>query len=240
MGIIKANHKIASVVHHSFQLLPVLNRFGIRLGVKEKTIEEICEEKGLNLHFVLAIINAYHNESYFPEKELQSIPAKEIIRYLRKTHDYYINYILKHIDTLLVRFIESEKGDKKELKIIETFYSRYKEELVQHINDEEKDVFPYVLRLEAWLEDENTHKEFNEPLTIEEYEKEHSNVDEKLNDLKNLLIKFVEPNYDDNLCNTFLSAIYQFEKDLKDHSRIEDLILVPKVMDMEKQVKYGR
>ncbi len=237
MGIIKSNHKVASIVHHSHFLLPVLNRFGIRLGVKDKTIQEVCDEKAINLHFVLAILNAYHNNEYFPKDELLNIDVKTIVAYLHKTHDYYVNYVLNNIDGMLHRLLTSAGDRDKELQIIHTFYHKYKDELINHINDEEQNVFPYVLQLEEAVNNK-LDIDFGDN-SITEFEKEHSNVDEKLNDLKNLIIKYVEPVYDDNACNEFLSAIFQFEKDLLDHSRIEDLILVPIVLNLEK-IYHGR
>ena len=72
--------------------------------------------------------------------------------------------------------------------------------------------------------------------SIRQFEKEHTNVDEKLNDLKNLLLKYLKPDYDQNHCNEFLFALFQLEQDLKDHARIEDKILVPNVLEMEKQI----
>lgn len=238
MGIITSQHKLASIIHHSHLLLPVLNRFGIRLGVKEKSIGQVCEEKSLNIDFVLAIINSYHTKDYFPEKELRSFSAKTIISYLRKTHEYYIKYVLNRIDGLLAELIKSG-GNSNDLKIIKTFYIKYKEELLNHINEEEEHVFPYVLKLQELID--LGSNEIPGELTrfsIMDFEEEHSNVDEKLNDLKNIIIKFLDPTYDDNACNTFLSSIFMLERDLQDHSRIEDNILVPKVLDMEKQLAH--
>ena len=63
-----------------------------------------------------------------------------------------------------------------------------------------------------------------------------ANVDIKLNDLKNLIIKYIEPVYNENVCNEFLIAMSDFEKDIKDHARIEDKILVPMVISIEKEL----
>lgn len=240
MGIITSQHKLASIIHHSHLLLPVLNRFGIRLGVKEKSIGQICEEKNLNVDFVLAIINSYHTKDYFPEKELRSFSAKTIVSYLRKTHEYYINYILIRIDGLLEELIKSGGETNNDLKIIKTFYEKYKHELVNHINEEEVHVFPYVIKLQELIDSgsQTLPNELN-AFSILDFEKEHSDVDEKLNDLKNIIIKFLDPTYDDNACNTFLSAVFMLERDLKDHARIEDNIMIPKVLDMEKQLAHA-
>jgi len=61
------------------------------------------------------------------------------------------------------------------------------------------------------------------------FEKEHGNMEDKLNDLRSLLVKYLDPNYDDNDFNEFMISLFQFEKDVIDHSRIEDHILVPQL-----------
>ena len=51
----------------------------------------------------------------------------------------------------------------------------------------------------------------------------------KLSDLKNLLIKYLDPVNNDNDFNEFVATLYRFEKDIIDHARIEDHILVPQI-----------
>jgi regulator of cell morphogenesis and NO signaling len=55
-------------------------------------------------------------------------------------------------------------------------------------------------------------------------------------DLKNIIIKYLPPNYDLNIGNSLLASLFMFEKDLKNHSRIEDKILIPKVRQLEKMI----
>jgi regulator of cell morphogenesis and NO signaling len=80
------------------------------------------------------------------------------------------------------------------------------------------------------------NKKTSSKYNIHSFEKEHSSVDIKLNDLKNLIVKYIEPVYNNNVCNDFLINLYRFEKDIKDHARIEDKILIPQVVELEKQL----
>jgi regulator of cell morphogenesis and NO signaling len=41
---IEKDMKLADVIHHDFNLIPVINRFGIQLGFGDGTIEQICKE----------------------------------------------------------------------------------------------------------------------------------------------------------------------------------------------------
>ena len=222
-------NKIVDLVEANYHLLPVINRFGINLGNKDRSLEKICAAANVNVDFFLVIVNTFHNEEYFPETELKSFSPVLIIEYLRKTHQYYIEYVLPKLESLLTQLIESNKTEIHQLDIIEQFYFKYKEELLLHINEEEQEVFPYITNLV-------NNKQLNTKYTIHSFEKEHSNVDIKLNDLKNLIIKYIEPIYDNNVCNDFLINLFRFEKDIKDHARIEDKILIPQVVKLEDQL----
>jgi len=238
MELFNRNSKMTDLVHRNYLLLPVLNRFGIKLGFQDKTVSDICEEKEIDINFFLAIVNTFHIHEYFPQDELQSFSSILIVDYLRKSHLDFLKISLPKIENLLKQLVDNSKSN--DLKFIQSFYNKYKEELLDHINDEEENAFPYVLELQEAF-DLNISPLPNSiaNYSIQSFEKEHTNVDEKLFDLKNIIIKFLAPNYNDKDCNEFLFNLFQFEIDLTDHARIEDKILVPKVMKIEKALKNG-
>lgn len=229
MDSFRKSNKIIDLIEVNYHLLPVINRFGIYLGNKDKSLEKICLDQNINIDFLLAILNTFHNEEYFPETELKSFSPILIIEYLKKTHQHYIEHVLPTLESLIKQLIESNKTEVHQLDIIAQFYIKYKEELLLHFNEEEQEVFPYITNL---VESRKVSTHYN----IHSFEKEHSNVDVKLNDLKNLIIKYIEPVYDNNVCNEFLIALFRFEKDINDHARIEDKILVPQVIELEKRL----
>lgn len=222
-------NKIIDLVETNYHLLPVINRFDINLGNKDKSLEKICSALNIDIDFLLVIVNTFHNAEYFPETELKSFPPILIIDYLKKTHQHYITYVLPKLEYLLKQLIKSNETEIHQLDIIEQFYLKYKEELLLHINEEEQFLFPYITNL---VESNKDNTQYN----IHAFEKEHSNVDIKLNDLKNLIIKYLEPVYDNNICNDFLINLFRFEKDIKDHARIEDKILIPRIVELERQL----
>jgi regulator of cell morphogenesis and NO signaling len=232
--------KIFDIVEQNYHLLPVLNRFGIRLGLGDATVADICEAKNINPAFFLDIINAFHNSGYFPESEFLTFSPVLIVDYLQQTHHYYLNWVVPKLENQLEGLIKSGIDQDTNLKLLRIFFRKYKSELISHILDEEESVFPFVLRINEAYETKCSLSEQDRKKSILDYEKEHSNVDEKLNDLKNLVIKYLVADYDNNLCNDFLITLLRFEKDLVDHARIEDKILVPIVLKIENEVKNGR
>jgi regulator of cell morphogenesis and NO signaling len=237
MELFNENSKLASVIHKDHSLLPVINRLGVKLGFGDKTIRNICEEKGIDLIFFIETINVFHYEAYFPEKRLLDFSVSIVIDYLIKTHQYYVNYLIPENDRLMELFLSANPEESTENELVRKFYTKFKDEFVIHINFEEREMFPYILQLnEAILRPElrSPFRQKYPGYSIEGFEKEHSNMDDKMDDLKNIIIKYLPPNYDQNIGNAFLSNIFMFEKDMKNHSRIEDHILIPKVKQLEK------
>ena len=239
MNHFKGTDKLANLIHENQFLLPVINRFGIRLGFKDKTISQLCGELDINEDFFLAIVNTYNNKHYFPETDLLAFSPKLIVDYLKKTHAYYFDYMFPEVERRLDKMLDGSNDLNTDLQIIKQFYNKYKIELSTHIQEEEGKVFPYINALtEAWENCEEIPERFSK-YEMKSFEKEHTNVDQKIYDLKNIIIKYLNPTYEDNDCNSFLFSIFQFERDLLDHARIEDKILLNKVLQIEKQLKNG-
>jgi len=228
MDLFKSNDKLFDLINANHNLLPVINRFGIRPGFKDKTVTEVCAENQINKDFFLALINTYNNPEYFPEDELLSFSPLLIVDYLKKNHAYYHDYFLPKLEMLMEKLISGCPESNRDLKMIRSFYEKYKQEFLIHIRDEEENVFPVVIGM---VERQDGVQGIQMPIS---FEKEHTKMEIKLNDLKNLLIKYLFPAYKDTDFNEFLAALYQFEKDVFDHSRIEDKILAPQMMKIEK------
>jgi regulator of cell morphogenesis and NO signaling len=237
---IEKDMKLADVIHHDFSLIPVINRFGIHLGFGDGTIEEICKEKNVNAEFFLTIINTYHDPQYFPKKHLQSFHSVTLIGYLKKAHEFYVEHKIPALKALIEKLIEESDSSQDTYMLAFNFFDEYQEELLSHIDSEEEVVYPYVFELEKAIEKGKAPHELisrMENYSITDYEEEHDNVEEKLFDLKNLIIKYLPAPKNDTSGYRILQELFELEKDLREHARIEDMILVPKVEAMEFAIK---
>jgi regulator of cell morphogenesis and NO signaling len=62
-------------------------------------------------------------------------------------------------------------------------------------------------------------------------------LDEKLLDLKNIIIKYLPPAKNQEIVNDLLIELFKLEKELSDHTGIENKVLIPKLKALEKAVK---
>ena len=100
-------------------------------------------------------------------------------------------------------------------------------------------MFPYTFE----LEEANKTKLVSAALVakinqkfIEKEHDDHNDLEEKLFDLKNLIIKFLPPVRRKDLLEKLLIELFRLEEDLEDHSRIEEQVLVPKIIELEKKI----
>lgn len=243
--LIVGEMKLSDIIHHDYTLVPVINRFDIQLGFGDITIEEICKTKKINLGFFLTILNTFHDPQYFPMEYLKSFPAIVLIKYLRKAHKSYLEEKIPEIKKMIARLSELSSGNKKTLNLISNFFNEYSKEFGSHIEREENVVYPYVLKLESNIDNSGNDKSMLEEMdlySISNYEQDHEDIEEKLFDLKNLLIKYLHVETDESrmfedTSYLLLRELFVLEKELREHSRIEDLILVPKVEEMEELIK---
>ena len=210
MPLVYPNMQMSEVVEEHPSLIPVINRFGIRLGLGDKSVKAICEEYRLDTDFLLTVINTFLNEEYFPEKKLQTFHTSQIIDYLTKTNQYYQRYQIPNIERHLGSFISMSTPGNNTLNLIGKFFSSFKEELTSRI---EKEVEALHLGTEQRLEDP---------------------IEALLADLKSIMVKHLSGDYNENLCYAVIFAISSLEKDIKQHNRIRYRILTPMVSAMEK------
>ncbi len=237
--LIHKEMKMVDVIHLNHHLLHVINRFGIQLGFGEKSVETVCREHNVDLNFFLDLINTYHNRSYFPLQNLLKIKAGMLVDYLHKTHNYYLEFKVPEIEAILDRLLADDILAEDTKKLLSDFFQQYKKELVMHIEIEENRVYPYAMALEQFLDNKISKEELNaylEAYSISQYEEDHSDIEEKLYDLKQIILKYLPNPKDSRLLNVMLHDLFELELDLNNHCRIEDMILVPIVEKMEKAI----
>ena len=223
--------KMAELLDVNFSILGVFSRFGMSYGFGEATVKEVCDGMGIDPETFLIICKVYAFDGYRPSREqMEGACLEDIVRYLRLSHTYYLETMVPALAAAIEDMIAP--CDDMHKKVIRKFFGDYKEELERHFDYEEKTVFPYV---EAMIDSRE-----REPYTIGEYEKNHSNVEEKLDDLKKLVTMYQPSQSSSQDCFRVLFYLYSLESDLERHTFIEDGILVPVVSRMEDESEAPR
>lgn len=231
---IKPEMKISDVLFSNPYLIIVLEHLGINMEVREKTVGQICDENNVSTGLFLILANLFNGFKPLPVTEYASNDILTIIHYLKNCHRYYLDEkypaIQNYIETI------NRINDHSEIKMIEKFFDKYFKEVIEHLDYEDDVVFPYVLSLNDQLTPGNPERTVSN-YSVTEYRDHHDDIEEKLADLNNLLIKYMPQKNDQQVRRKLLLCLFELEYDLNIHSQIEETILIPMVEKMEKLAK---
>ncbi len=215
----------------------LLSQYEIKDEDLEKQIDLLCAEKGIDSDFFVEILKIYYDTEYFPKRQLMSFPVSVILDYLHKTHAYYIGKRLLDIE----QAISVSYPDEVISSYLQKFFVDFKEKLVAHISDEENILFPFIRTMEKFL----THQIKEEDLvtamknfSIEHFEKKHNHdVENSLKEIRRHIIEFCKDVSDLFPYRILLRKIDSFEFELRVHARVEDEVLIPVVLLLEKGIR---
>ena len=224
-ALFSGNTKMADVILANSRLLYVLPYFGVDLGLGEKTVKQVCNEKNISVPLLLLVCNIYTFDDYCPDsRDLKQIPIEGIIMYLRNSHKDYLEIRMPQIiDNILnlATICRLKNGN-----VLNAFCEKYKQEAIAHFKYEEEIAFPYIIQLLNGIK--------SDKYKIKEYEMNHSDIDAALNDLKNIIIKYLPKDCTIEKCRDILLNLFMFEYDLSKHTLLEDKILISLVEHIEK------
>jgi len=210
MALVTSETKLCDVILDEPSVITVINRFGIALGVGDKSVKEICRQKGIDTNFFLTILNAYIYESFFPENGFDSFGAQEIIGYLEKTNQSYLRYQLPNIERHFKALIDhSDKNNN--LPLLLNLYNEVKDEMHKRIDNDNRHWFAEILRHEKGVAPGQLTVEASDARRVAD------SIEDKLSDLKNMFVIHLRGDYDRNLCQAVLFAIISFEKRIRNH-----------------------
>lgn len=231
---------IGDLVTSDFRKAEVFKKFGLDFccGGK-KTLTKACKEKGLDVVQI--------------EKELREIDAMSInsshdynnwdigflAEYILNTHHKYVKQAIPVIYeyTQKVAKVHGENHPEA-IKIAEKFLI-ISDELNRHMCKEEDILFPYIKHLSEAKKsgmkiEPSPFGTVGNPINL--MEQEHELVGELFHDINELSFNYTPPV---DACTTYklsYAKLKEFEDDLHQHIHLENNILFPKAVKLEKEL----
>lgn len=219
---------MSELIDADYHLLLLLNRLNISLGFGEKSVEAVCKENDFDTDCFLFLANYQSNKCITNIQEVfRTLPLAPFLRYLKNSHSYFLERRLPNIRRKLeLVFPETDKALQT---VVLDFFDNYTKEVLEHMRYEDDVVFPYVYSL--------IDKDANKQYSINIFEERHNDIEGKINDLKQILLKYVPGTTDQMLMVNVLTELYMSEEELEAHTFIEDNLVIPRVKEIEKERK---
>lgn len=218
--------KMSYVISTDYKLLQVMSRFGLSLGFGDRTVSEVCENSGVDAQTFLEVVN-FLAEGTASKVSIDTLHIPTLMSYLKNAHTYFLDFKFPNIRRKLISSIDCSVNNEIAFLILK-FFDAYVEGVRKHMQYENAKVFAYV----EGLLDNKLSKGYN----IHVFATHHDDVEDKLKELKNIIITYYPTTADNNIFYSVLFDIYTTEEDLHNHNRVENLLFIPAVTQLEKEV----
>lgn len=226
---IKPDIIMADLIFENPYLLLLMEHFGLDLVVHDKTVSQLCRETDIDENVFISFANLYNGFNIDAVENLNSTHIDTIIFFLSNSH-YYFKYdkypeIQGYIKALFVQ------NPTAEIKMIENFFDDYFNEVSEHLDYEESVAFPYFRGLLTGVE--TTGKSGKTKFSGSEFLDHHTDIESKLTDLKNLLLRHISLKNDPVNRRRLIFSLIELEFVLNIHSLIEESVLIPLIINLE-------
>lgn len=228
--VFNKNMKMSDLIDADYRLLQLLHRLNISLGFGDKSIEAVCKANNFDPDCFIFLANFQSNKATLnAEEAFQKLPLRPFLDYLEMSHNHFIKVQLPNLRRKLKVLLDN--SDQNISEMVLRFFDNYTSEVYDHMGYEDKVVFPYIRSLlNKQLHDEN--------FSIDVFEDRHDDIEGKVDELKQILMKYIPSGKEDQLLLiNLLMDLYINEEDLETHTYIEDNLVIPRVRQIETELK---
>jgi len=233
----EVHQKIADLIAANPSVANVLYHLGIHFdNYSEQTLSQICEQRGWKIDFVIRRLHEAINSNNQNRINLIDYPIDLIIEYLKHNHFIFIKEKLPYISSLIKTIDDQSPEIAKEIKFV---YPLFLQEFIEHIYEEEDTVFAYILQMYHYLYQDIDMNDLVQKLnkySIADFAAEH-HQDDGLNGIRTLTNHFQVQENDHLKTKVLIQALREFNEEMKIHARIENEILFPKALQLEKAIR---
>lgn len=206
----------------------------------KKTVKEACAEKGID---VTKVENELLHTDNLPVGG-RALPFNDwnlsfLADYIVNTHHSYVKKVIPDLQAYSEKVTKVHGRQHPELIEINKRVNDVCEEMAPHVIKEEKILFPFIKQLEAAsnkeLElDNGFFKSVQSPIDMMVHD--HEIVGKKMEEIRELSKNYTLP---EDACASYsflFKSLDEFENDLHIHVHLENNILFPKALAMEKNL----
>lgn len=240
---IQENSIIGEVVANDYRTASVFKKYGIDFCCQgNRTIQDACTAKKLDAKPVVSDLNSINNQKSGDSTDYKSWPIDLLADYIEKKHHRYVEEKTLEIKPYLDKICRVHGDRHPELFEINEHFNASAGELAAHMKKEELILFPFIRKM-AKAKQENAKIEAPHFGTVQNpiqmMMHEHTTEGERFRKIESLSNNYTPP---EDVCNTnrvTFALLKEFEADLHLHIHLENNILFPKAIELEKELSHA-
>jgi regulator of cell morphogenesis and NO signaling len=222
----------------------VATRVFERLGIDyccggNRTLEQACHAASISVDQVLKSLEEARlsPSANSKDRNWQTEPLGDLVSHITTTHHKYTRNEIARLGPLFAKVCSVHSNNHPELLRLRDIFARLCHELTSHMMKEEMVLFPYIIRMEeAAIEKAPIlpppFGTVQNPVAMMEHE--HDSAGHALHALREISQGYTAPADACVSYQTLYKALAELERDLHQHIHLENNILFPRAIEMEK------
>ncbi|MEZ4938792.1 MAG: hypothetical protein R2799_14480 [Crocinitomicaceae bacterium] len=176
-----------------------------------------------------------------PIQLLESCNLEELLNYVVASHRFYIEKKLPEISQLIHSLCRAFGSTHPSTLILNHFFHQYYKAFKSHLDLEDEQIIPYVQTLvdiENGAFEKLTLLKLCDRYLLSTFHEQHSDTETDIRIVRRAIQEFPVPENAESQYRLLISHLENFEKDLHFHSELEEQVMIPKALSLEKIVRY--
>ena len=231
---------VGDMVAKDYRKAEVFKKYGIDFccGGK-KTLDKVCREQGLDIAQIKQELKSVELQPKSKAQDFGSWDIGFLSDYIINTHHNYVKGAMPAIYEYTQKVAKVHGQRHPEVLKIAAIFVNVIKELEPHMRKEEMILFPYIKQLAEAKKKEVSGMSsgfgtVQNPINM--MEQEHDAVGRMMDEINQLSNGYKTP---EDACTTYNLAflnLKEFEEDLHQHIHLENNILFPKAIELEKEL----
>jgi regulator of cell morphogenesis and NO signaling len=227
---------VGELVAGDFRTATIFERFGIDFCCGgRRTITEACRDAAVDPIHVERELQALLPMSESDETDVTRWPVDRLIEHIVDAHHAYTRTALERIGRWLAKLVEVHGKRHPELASVASAWNTLGRDLLQHMMKEERILFPYIREIATarGMLLSSPFGTVENPIRM--MQREHQDAGDDLRLIRELTNGYTTPA---DGCTTYrlcFDELAQFERDLHRHVHLEENVLFPKALDLERR-----
>lgn len=232
---------IGSIVADDYRTAAVFSLHGIDFCCRGgRSLEEVCKKNGLDQATIEQELRQAMDRNDDTNEDYSTWPLSRLVEHIERVHHRYVESRSISLVQFLDKLVKVHGDRHPELFTIHSEFQECAGAMASHMKKEELLLFPFINQLEKAKQHITTlptphFGTVKDPIAMMEHE--HDAEGERFRRIAELSNGYTNP---PDGCTTYATAmamLQEFEQDLHKHVHLENNILFPKALALERELR---
>lgn len=233
---------VSEIVRKNYRTAEVFKKYGIDYCCSSNIpLQQACDMQHVNSDQVQRDLEAVAHIITLPSTvKFEDWSVEFLVDYILNVHHAYLRQTLPDLRDSLRAFLDTHKAKYPYLVRVEEAYNDLMSEIMEHLEHEEDSIFPYLKLISTTFKRKEIYgslfvRTLSKPLTLI-IETEHKRIITLLFQLRKLTNQYT---FAGDVCTNHQVIYNKFKEldaDIVQHKFLEDHVLFPKAIGMEKEL----